>query len=198
MAGITHAALDYAIRKVKVGDNIIKMDLWDTAGQERFHSIALQFYQNASAAVVVYDPSDSNSLDVSELYAEILCLSVVLSLFEVTCHHSGVDLVSWQIPSANQWDVLSTFVSSDECNLLTRFLAQAMRKYLTTINASMPDDAFAVIVANKYDLKRSVAMHVSDSCSRIAFAIISHFLDGLFLMNMLKAEEAASCSCPLF
>ena len=33
-----------------------------------------------------------------------------------------------------------------------------MQKYLTTLSNSMPDDAFAVMVANKYDLRRSVAL----------------------------------------
>ncbi|KDQ15622.1 hypothetical protein BOTBODRAFT_31513 [Botryobasidium botryosum FD-172 SS1] len=41
----------------------IKFEIWDTAGQERYKSLAPMYYRNANCAVVVYDITQSASLD---------------------------------------------------------------------------------------------------------------------------------------
>ena len=33
----------------------VRFQIWDTAGQERYHSMATMYYQNAEAAILVYD-----------------------------------------------------------------------------------------------------------------------------------------------
>lgn len=45
----------------------VKFEIWDTAGQERYKSLAPMYYRNANCAVVVYDITQSVSmnLDVS-------------------------------------------------------------------------------------------------------------------------------------
>ena len=46
----------FATKKVEFdSEHKIKFQIWDTAGQERFRSLAKIFYQNASAALLVYD-----------------------------------------------------------------------------------------------------------------------------------------------
>jgi Ras-related protein Rab-5C len=41
----------------------VKFEIWDTAGQERYKSLAPMYYRNANCAVVVYDISQSASLE---------------------------------------------------------------------------------------------------------------------------------------
>jgi len=41
----------------------VKFEIWDTAGQERYKSLAPMYYRNAHCAVVVYDITQSASLD---------------------------------------------------------------------------------------------------------------------------------------
>jgi Ras-related protein Rab-5C len=41
----------------------VKFEIWDTAGQERYKSLAPMYYRNANCAVVVYDISQSSSLE---------------------------------------------------------------------------------------------------------------------------------------
>mmetsp|Transcript_19220 Transcript_19220/g.44728 ORF Transcript_19220/g.44728 Transcript_19220/m.44728 type:complete len:228 (+) Transcript_19220:82-765(+) len=41
----------------------VKFEIWDTAGQERFRSLAPMYYRGASAAVVVYDQTNSVTFD---------------------------------------------------------------------------------------------------------------------------------------
>jgi len=41
----------------------VKFEIWDTAGQERYKSLAPMYYRNANCAVVVYDITQSASLD---------------------------------------------------------------------------------------------------------------------------------------
>ncbi|KAI6657920.1 Ras-related protein Rab-22A-like [Oopsacas minuta] len=44
----------------------VQLQLWDTAGQERFRSMAPMYYRNANAALVVYDITEANSLDLAK------------------------------------------------------------------------------------------------------------------------------------
>jgi small GTP-binding protein len=41
----------------------ISLQIWDTAGQERYRAVGGIFYQNAEAAIVVFDKSDRESLN---------------------------------------------------------------------------------------------------------------------------------------
>jgi Ras-related protein Rab-5C len=41
----------------------VKFEIWDTAGQERYKSLAPMYYRNAHCAVVVYDITQSASLE---------------------------------------------------------------------------------------------------------------------------------------
>ncbi|KAH7915728.1 GTP-binding protein RAB5 [Hygrophoropsis aurantiaca] len=42
---------------------MVKFEIWDTAGQERYKSLAPMYYRNANCAVVVYDITQSASLE---------------------------------------------------------------------------------------------------------------------------------------
>ncbi|EIN14376.1 ras-domain-containing protein [Punctularia strigosozonata HHB-11173 SS5] len=41
----------------------VKFEIWDTAGQERYKSLAPMYYRNANCAVVVYDITQTASLE---------------------------------------------------------------------------------------------------------------------------------------
>merc|ERR1712137_598269 len=53
--------IDYKIKKLKIDDVILKLQIWDTAGQERYRAITHNFYKGSSAMVLVFDLTDSNS-----------------------------------------------------------------------------------------------------------------------------------------
>ncbi|EPQ60125.1 GTP-binding protein RAB5 [Gloeophyllum trabeum ATCC 11539] len=46
----------------------VKFEIWDTAGQERYKSLAPMYYRNANCAVVVYDITQSTSLDKAKTW----------------------------------------------------------------------------------------------------------------------------------
>ena len=46
----------------------IKLNIWDTAGQERFRALLKIFYQDANAAILVYDITDKKSFEQIKLY----------------------------------------------------------------------------------------------------------------------------------
>ena len=53
----------------------IKYQIWDTAGQEKYRSLAAMYYQDAAAAILVYDITQKSSFDgitywMSELKAK--------------------------------------------------------------------------------------------------------------------------------
>ncbi|EJC98783.1 ras-domain-containing protein [Fomitiporia mediterranea MF3/22] len=46
----------------------VKFEIWDTAGQERYKSLAPMYYRNANCAVVVYDITQSASLEKAKTW----------------------------------------------------------------------------------------------------------------------------------
>merc|ERR1712000_233655 len=50
----------------------ITLEIWDTAGQERYKSLAPMYYRNANCAVVVYDITQSASLDKAKAWVKEL------------------------------------------------------------------------------------------------------------------------------
>jgi len=54
----------FLTQTVTLDDNTtVKFEIWDTAGQERYKSLAPMYYRNANCAVVVYDITQSASLE---------------------------------------------------------------------------------------------------------------------------------------
>jgi len=56
----------FTTKEVMRGDLVINMDVWDTAGQERYGAIAPMYYRDAHTVVVVYDITDTKSIEAAE------------------------------------------------------------------------------------------------------------------------------------
>ena len=55
-------------------DRTVRFQLWDTAGQERYRSLAPMYYRGASAAIVVYDITNLDSLDFERIFFRFLSI----------------------------------------------------------------------------------------------------------------------------
>eukprot|EP01061_Rhynchopus_euleeides_P011743 TRINITY_DN21304_c0_g1_i1.p1 TRINITY_DN21304_c0_g1~~TRINITY_DN21304_c0_g1_i1.p1 ORF type:complete len:222 (+),score=21.73 TRINITY_DN21304_c0_g1_i1:37-702(+) len=53
--------IDFLSKNVKVGNNVLRLQLWDTAGQERFKSMIPSYIRDSKVAVVVYDVTNDES-----------------------------------------------------------------------------------------------------------------------------------------
>ena len=58
---ITTIGIDFKIKKMRIRDANVKLQIWDTAGQERFRTITSAYYRGAMGIVLVYDVTDANS-----------------------------------------------------------------------------------------------------------------------------------------
>ena len=47
--------VDFAVKTVKLGKSILKLQLWDTAGQERYKSFTSAYFKDAHGVLLVYD-----------------------------------------------------------------------------------------------------------------------------------------------
>jgi len=47
--------VDFFVKDVLIGDDVVKLQIWDTAGQERFAFIRPTYYQGTSGGLMVFD-----------------------------------------------------------------------------------------------------------------------------------------------
>lgn len=59
----TTVGIDYKMKKVKVDNLDMKLQIWDTAGQEKYRSLANNFYKNSMGVLLVFDLTNPNSFD---------------------------------------------------------------------------------------------------------------------------------------
>ncbi|CRG98739.1 ras-related protein Rab-5A, putative [Plasmodium relictum] len=78
----------------------IKFDIWDTAGQERYASIVPLYYRGATCAIVVFDISNSNSLDRAKTWVNQLKISsnyiIILVANKIDKNKFQVDMLEVQ------------------------------------------------------------------------------------------------------
>lgn len=55
--------VDFSLKRVRVEDTQLNVQMWDIAGQERFIGLAPTYYKHAVAAIVVFDITNKNTLD---------------------------------------------------------------------------------------------------------------------------------------
>lgn len=70
--GVYHCTIgsDYFDRDIKIGDQLVKLQIWDTAGMDRFRALGPVYYRDASAAVFVFDVTrDDTFTDLEEWVA---------------------------------------------------------------------------------------------------------------------------------
>jgi len=61
--------VDFARKTIKYSDDlVIDLQLWDISGQERFASVTHMYYNEAIAALVVFDLMSQNTLDVAAIW----------------------------------------------------------------------------------------------------------------------------------
>ena len=49
---------------------IIKLHIWDTCGEEKYRSINKNYYHDTDAAILVYDLTDTRTIDGVTFYME--------------------------------------------------------------------------------------------------------------------------------
>jgi len=54
--------VDFKVKRVKIGDDEVHIQIWDTAGQQKFHKITTAYYRGAHGILLVYDVTSQRSL----------------------------------------------------------------------------------------------------------------------------------------
>ena len=54
-------AIDFSVKIVKIGDQLVKMQVWDTAGQERFNTLTASFFKATHGILLTFSLTDKNS-----------------------------------------------------------------------------------------------------------------------------------------
>ena len=135
------AALITKKLKVRSGEKVM-VDFCDTAGQKRFHSLGSIYYKKADAAIVVYDRTDSKSLQEGFLihnsdFRYIFPMIRWTAVFNCGCQRSLHGLCWNQIQRAKDW--------------------------ILELRKSLPLSFPIILVGNKSDLKQKVNFQSHES-----------------------------------
>ena len=60
--------VNFKTKKIVINNENIQVQVWDTAGQEHFHKITTSYYRGAHGIMLVYDVSDSRTMDNAEYW----------------------------------------------------------------------------------------------------------------------------------
>ena len=77
--------------KLKNGDTL-KLHIWDTGGQEKFRSMASLYYKDAVAALLVYDVSNSETLESLDYWVKELSDNIDNTNFIISVAGNKCDL----------------------------------------------------------------------------------------------------------
>jgi small GTP-binding protein len=91
----------YVSKNIKVDENyIVKLKLWDTAGQERYRSLAKIFYQNAAAAILVYDIRSLHSFnEIKNYWANEIKSNSPKDIIIAICANKSDDYLEQEVPT---------------------------------------------------------------------------------------------------
>jgi len=60
---ISTIGVDFKVKKLEVGNNMVQLAVWDTAGQERFRTISSGYYRGAHGIIIVFDVTNKQSFE---------------------------------------------------------------------------------------------------------------------------------------
>jgi len=63
--------VEHKIKTLQIDGKLVKLQMWDTAGQERFHSLALNYFRGAQAAMLVFSLDDPKSFEKLTYWIDI-------------------------------------------------------------------------------------------------------------------------------
>ncbi|KAI0474053.1 ras-domain-containing protein [Xylariaceae sp. FL0804] len=120
----------------------VKFEIWDTAGQERYKSLAPMYYRNANCAVVVYDITQSTSLDKAKAWVKELQRQANENII-IALAGNKLDLVSEQ-PDKRAVSTADAEAYANEAGLLffetSAKTAENVRELFTAIAKKLPLD----------------------------------------------------------
>ena len=91
----------YVSKNIKVDENYnVKLKLWDTAGQERYRSLAKIFYQNAAAAILVYDIRSLHSFnEIKNYWANEIKSNSPKDIIIAICANKSDEYLEQEVPT---------------------------------------------------------------------------------------------------
>ena len=125
----------FYIKKIKVGDKIVKLHIWDTAGQERFRSISPMYFRDADVIILVYAVNNINSFQSMQSW---------YNLIKDTCQTMPKILVF-----ANKVDIEDRSVSKEDGN---KFAQEISSPYFEVSAKTMRDNIIHIFDSIATDL----------------------------------------------
>ncbi|KJP86555.1 hypothetical protein AK88_03846 [Plasmodium fragile] len=126
----------------------IKFDIWDTAGQERYASIVPLYYRGATCAIVVFDISNSSSLDRAKTWVNQLKIS---SNYIIILVANKIDKNKFQV------DMLDVQKYAQENNLLFIQTSAKTGANIKNIFYMLAEEIYKSIINNKSNVDSKAA-----------------------------------------
>lgn len=112
---VSTIGVDFKIKKLRIGEQDVKLQIWDTAGQERFRTIATPYLRGAHGCVGVFDVTEPQTLDsLQNWIREFRTINPGASPLSLIVVGNKTDLPKPHVPQER----IDAFVSEFHCKYL--------------------------------------------------------------------------------
>jgi small GTP-binding protein len=123
----------------------VTLQIWDTAGQERYRSLGDIFYQNAEAAIVVFDRTNMDSVNSLEYWIDQFHLVAGKSAFiAVVASKSDIQVDSDPMRLAAAWAVEKHYLFVDTSALTGAGVKELFESVATAVQRGQEVKPFAI------------------------------------------------------
>ena len=84
--------VDFAVKTIKIDNQIVRLQLWDTAGQERYRTFTAAYFKDAHGVILVYDVTKRDSFKNLEEWLKICSDQVELEKTAIIVIGNKIDL----------------------------------------------------------------------------------------------------------
>ncbi len=113
---------EFSLKKIKVNDVMVNLQIWDLAGQQQFKAVRSLYYQGSSGAILVYDVNNRQTLKNLTAWIDELIMHNQTKLVPILVLANKIDLRD--VVQSNESEGITTDEGRIETKRLEKLYAE--------------------------------------------------------------------------